>query len=282
MQYNNMLISVVITTKNAMEFIELCIQAIKNQTYKNIEIIVVDNFSKDGTDKKAKELQAKVYSKGPERSAQRNYGAEVASGEYVVFADVDMIFTERFIEEIVDIVSNDPDVVGIYMHQKIRVNSFFNKARDFEESFYRKTVIDCARIINRKKFLEIGGFDLTLNGPEDFDLDRRVRAIGKVAYMNEIYNHHENQTLWQYLRRKSYYSTSFEAYFKKWGFDEITKKQFGLFYRYFGVFTENGKWKIFFRHPILAIYIYFYKSMVGLVFLLSKFNISKRKNDYDR
>lgn len=277
---NNILISAVITTKNASDFIRLCIEALKKQTYKNIEIIVVDNFSTDGTLDIAKELGAIVYSKGPERSAQRNYGAEMSKGEFVCFIDVDMIFSENLIYECVE-ASKDKEVFGMYIHEKIYGKTFFNRVRDFEESFYRKTPIDAVRIVKRDVFLNIGGFDLSLNGPEDWDLDRRIRALGKTAYIEAIFEHYENQTLKEYLKRKSYYASTFDKYFEKWGFDETTKKQFGLFYRYFIVFFENGKWKKLIRHPIYALSMYFVKSLVGVVYLLSRFNISQKKNVYE-
>jgi len=80
-------VSVVITTKNEEKNIENCLQSIKGQTFRNIELIVVDNFSEDATVEIAKEYAAKVYSKGPERSSQRNYGAHVSSGEYLLYLD---------------------------------------------------------------------------------------------------------------------------------------------------------------------------------------------------
>lgn len=56
----NGLVSVIVTTKNEEEVIERLLKSIKNQTYKNIEIIVVDNGSSDKTKKDSK----KVYQKG--------------------------------------------------------------------------------------------------------------------------------------------------------------------------------------------------------------------------
>jgi glycosyltransferase involved in cell wall biosynthesis len=72
------LVSIIIPTKNSAEFLEQCLISIKNQSYKNIEIIVVDNFSKDSTREIAKRYGATIYLKGPERSAQRNYAAKKA------------------------------------------------------------------------------------------------------------------------------------------------------------------------------------------------------------
>ncbi len=56
-----------------------------------------------------------------------------------------------------------------------------------------------------------------------------------------------------YLKKKSYYSRGFAAYIAKWGKSNLEiKKQFGLRYRYLGVFLENGKWRRLLAHPLLA------------------------------
>ena len=71
-----MILSVIITTKNEEKNIANCLKSIKAQNYPHdkIEIIVVDNNSKDRTKEIAARFTDKVYNFGPERSAQRNYG----------------------------------------------------------------------------------------------------------------------------------------------------------------------------------------------------------------
>ena len=68
------LVSIVITTKNEEHNIENCLLSIKEQTYSNIEIILVDNNSNDKTIEIALNFTSKIFNKGLERSAQRNYG----------------------------------------------------------------------------------------------------------------------------------------------------------------------------------------------------------------
>ena len=68
------LVSVVITTRNEEKNIENCLMSIQEQTYKHIEIIVIDNNSSDKTKELSKQYTNKVFNQGPERSAQRNYG----------------------------------------------------------------------------------------------------------------------------------------------------------------------------------------------------------------
>ena len=96
----NELVSVIIPTRNSADTIEMCLKSIKNQTYPNIEIIVVDNYSKDETADIAGKY-AQVLQKDSERNAARNYGARNAKGDYLVHIDSDMELTSTVIEECV-------------------------------------------------------------------------------------------------------------------------------------------------------------------------------------
>lgn len=279
------MVSIVITTKNAEEFIADCIKSIVNSNYiakgGKIEIIVVDNHSTDKTVEIANSLGAKTFIKGPERSAQRNYGVEKSDGGIIGVLDTDMTLSENVISECVEIFEHNEKIKALYIPEKIFGNGFFNKVRNFERSFYNATAIDGVRFFRKEDFLKIGGYDISLNGTEDWDLDRRIKNIGKVSIIKSPLFHHENHTLKKYIIKKSYYASNFDNYFKKWGFDDITKKQFGLYYRYIGAFVEKGKWKKLLRHPILAFSMYFLLFLKGLVYIFSKFNISKKESVYN-
>lgn len=279
------MVSIVITTKNAEEFIADCIKSIINSNYiakgGKIEIIVVDNHSTDKTVEIANSLGAKTFIKGPERSAQRNYGVEKSDCGIIGVLDTDMTLSENVISECVEIFEHNKKIKALYIPEKIFGNGFFNKVRNFERSFYNATAIDGVRFFRKEDFLKIGGYDISLNGTEDWDLDRRIKNIGEVSIIKSPLFHHENHTLKKYIIKKSYYASNFDNYFKKWGFDDITKKQFGLYYRYIGAFVEKGKWKKLLRHPILAFSMYFLLFLKGLVYIFSKFNISKKESVYN-
>ena len=99
----DILVSVIITTKNEEKNIENCLLSVTDQEFPKdrLEIIVVDNNSSDATKKIAAQYSDKVFDKGPERSAQRNYGAEVASGRYMLYLDADMILSKTVVSECV-------------------------------------------------------------------------------------------------------------------------------------------------------------------------------------
>jgi glycosyltransferase involved in cell wall biosynthesis len=266
---NKALVSVIITTKNEEAHIEDCLRSIKKQSYKNIEIIVVDNNSSDKTKKISLKYTKKFFNKGPERSVQRNFGVEKAKGEYILYLDADMILTREVVQEGVKTSVYNHEIKGLYIPEKIVGDGFWIKARAFERSFYDATAIDCVRFIRRDAFMRVEGFNENLTGPEDWDFDKKIRNIGKTALMENILYHNEGQfNMSKYLSKKGYYAKSFDKYMDKWGKnDKDIKKQFGVYYRFLGVFIENGKWKNFIKHPLLAIGMYTLRVLVGLKFL---------------
>jgi glycosyltransferase involved in cell wall biosynthesis len=310
MLVNNPLISVVVTTKNEQDNIENCLKSIKNQSYKNYEIIVVDNFSTDQTKAIAQQYSNEFYEIGPERSAQRNYGfKELASGEFGLYLDADMILAPNLLRRFVESISENSS--GYFIEEIILGRSIFNKVRRFERFFYNTTPIDAVRIFPLAKFKKVGGFDEQLfasGSGEDWDLDIKLSTLGNFEIIPKIQNNKENveyfkenfprifnklpSKYWKldavlfhnetelsfldYLKKKKYYSKGFKGYIKKWGSDNpYIKKQFGFSYRYFKVFIEKGKWKIALSRPHLIIAILIYKFLVGVVYIQS--NMKKDK-----
>ncbi len=267
-----MLISIIITTKNEEKNIENCLESINRQNYPRdqIEIIVVDNSSTDRTKEIALKYTNLVFNKGPERSAQRNLGVEKSSGEYFIFLDADMILSENLIKDCVEKIQNNPEVIACYISEIVMGENFFSKVRRFERSFYDATVIDCARFIKKDAFLQVGGFDEDLTGPEDWDLDKKLRNIGRIDLIKTpIYHNEAEFNLRTYLDKKGYYSKSFDNYIAKWGADDRDlKKQLGIYYRFIGVFIEEGKWKKLILHPALSGGMIFLRFLTGIKFLM--------------
>jgi len=295
------LVSIVITTKNEEKNLGKCLMSIQSQTYpkEKIETIVVDNSSTDKTKEIAKKYTNKVFDKGPERSAQRNFGIKKAKGKYVMYLDADMILSPTVIKKSVEKLENS-DLVGLYIPEVILGNSCWSRVRRFERSFYDGTVVDCVRVMRRDVFQKTGGFDLKLIGPEDWDMDKKVRMIGKVEVLDKypfeeidnkvmkidsqtgdlveqlsklsscalLYHNETKFNLKRYFQKKSYYARSFDTYICKWGKNDLDiKKQFGFWYRYFGVFLEKGKWNRLFRYPVSAVGVFLLRFLVGISFI---------------
>jgi len=297
----NDIVSVIVTTKNEAKNIESCLRSITVQTYKNIEIIVVDNGSSDNTKETALKFTANVFDKGPERSAQRNYGMiEKSHGKYVMYIDADMLISPRLVESCLEEM-NKERCVAIHIPEIVLGKSYFSRVRRFEREFYNGTCIDGARFFLKSALVSAGGFDEGMSGPEDWDLDKKIKKIGKIGLIenrknqmppenwelsgfimergvlpadsgNVIFHNESEFSLGGYLSKKIYYSNSFESYIKKWGKnDPDIKKQFGFLYRYLTVFLEKGKWLKLLSHPLLTFGLYFLRILVGFTYILKKY-----------
>ncbi len=271
-------ISIIVTTRNEERHIASCLESVRRQDFsvEKMETIVVDNASTDRTKEIAREFTPLVFDHGPERSAQRNFGIERARGIYILYLDADMSLGEGLLKECLQKCERE-GLAGLYIPEKVVGEGFWIKVRDFERSFYDGTCIDAVRFVRRETAREIGGFDENLNGPEDWDFDRRLRAAGKVGIATAAIYHDEGRfSLRRYLAKKRYYSRGFAPYIAKWGReDPEIRKQFGFAYRYLGVFLENGKWRRLIFHPGLAGGMFFLRLAVGLVYLASR--VSRRK-----
>ena len=298
--YSSELVSVIITTKNEDKHIDTCLLSITEQTYSPIEIIVVDNYSSDRTQEIAFQFTDKVFNKGPERSAQRNFGmTEIARGKHVMFLDADMILGPKTVETCVSMVETG-NWVALHIPEFILGTKYFCRVRQFERSFYDGTVIDGARFFKKSVFVQVGGFDETMSGPEDWDIDKKVKKVGPIGLLpllsncteittwkltnlvsrngvnpigklNSIFHNEAEFNLLKYLSKKKYYSTGIDIYIKKWGEnDPDIRKQTGIWYRFFGVFIERCKWRRFLISPHLIPGIYLLRFLVGLLFLRKK------------
>ncbi len=267
------LVSVVVTTRNSAQFINNCFTSILDQTYTNIELLVVDNNSSDDTKKIAFLYTKQVYNFGPERSAQRNFGARKSNGFYFLYLDSDMTLSRTVISESVEKLEKNPDLLALYIPEIVTGVNYWSQVRRFERSFYDATVIDCVRFIRTNVFKKIGGFDETMSGPEDWDLDKKIRKTGSVGSVKSpLYHNEEEFKIQNYLAKKRYYTVSFKKYIEKWGpNDTDIHKQLGLRYRFFEVFTENGKWRKIVSHPFLSIGMFVLKFILGFQYLIMKY-----------
>ena len=267
------LVSVVVPTRNEARNIEPCLRAFDAAAAAGwCETLVVDNASDDHTAELAARCGARVFRQGPERSAQRNRGWREARGAFVFFLDADMRVPAATLDEIRARLAADDPPDALYVREVRVGGGWWIRMRNFERSFYDATCIDALRVIRRSLLEEAGGYDEALYACEDWDLDRRLLARAtRVALTDTALEHDEGAfRLRRHLRKKAYYAGSFDAYFKKWGRDAVTRRQFGLWYRFAGVFLEHGKWRRACRHPLLMAAIGFDRALVGAVCLLER------------
>ena len=295
------LVSVIVTTRNSDRFINDCLISIKNQSYKDIEIIIVDNNSSDETLRIAKKYTEKIFTKGPERSAQRNLGFRKSLGKWFMYIDSDMILSENLIEACV-LNCKKKKIEALYIKETILGNSFVCKVKRFERMFYEATLIDAPRFFSRNIFQILKGFDEKECpfGFEDWDINLRTSDLTKIELLksklhikkeakNEldslVYGNLLNEKVYEpclfhneidfefnfYLTKKDYYMQNVRLYLNKWASDNRVKKQFGFIYRFIFVFFENNKWKKVILKPHYYIFILFTRILLGFVYFKSKF-----------
>jgi glycosyltransferase involved in cell wall biosynthesis len=209
-------VSVVVPTKNSARTLAACLASIEGQTYKNVEVIVVDNSSSDATREIASEHGCVLLTMGPERSAQRNHGARVATGAHLLFIDSDMTLEPRIVADCVDAVASGAEAVII--PEVSFGEGFWARCKRLERSCYiGDDDIEAARFYARDLFFDVGGFDEELGGGEDWDLSRRVAGTGaRIVRVPSVIWHDEGRLkLGALLSKKYRYGKSYPAYRRK-------------------------------------------------------------------
>lgn len=206
-------VTVVVPTRNSERLLEPCLASLQNQTHVPDEIIVCDGRSTDGTVRIARESGALLLrSDVANRSAQRNKAAEVASGHFLLFIDSDMTLGRKVIEECLATFRQTD--AAIVIPEVFVGTSYWAKVRGFERAFYDGIWwMEAARWFRRSQFLKIGGYATDLVGPEDWDLDQRIRGFGDVRRISAMIDHNEGDTsLGSLLKKKAHYAFSLETF----------------------------------------------------------------------
>ena len=134
-------VSIIVPVYNVEKYFDKCIESILGQTYKNIEIIIVDDGTKDNCGKKAdeyaqKDSRIKVFHKeNGGVSSARNYGVRHASGEYCAFVDSDDYVTEDFIKVMITLANNtNADIIMCnYYNCYVNRNRQSSKLKKYEQ-----------------------------------------------------------------------------------------------------------------------------------------------------
>jgi glycosyltransferase involved in cell wall biosynthesis len=250
----NSKVSVIVPTKNSAEYLEPCLDSIRKQTYKNTELIVVDNNSDDSTKEIAKKYAHHVYDHGPERSAQRNFGVEKSKGIYVLIIDSDMVLKPKVVEESVDKISKNKMLKGLIVPEQSYGEGFWVKCKELERSFYiGVSWMEAARFFDRKTFNEFGGYDEENTGTEDYDLPQRIQqkyGTKSIGSINELIMHNEQRlSLLKTCKKKYYYAQKLQKYKSVEANKANFRKQSNPIARYKLFFSKPKK---LFRHPLIG------------------------------
>lgn len=119
MEKNNYKVSIILPVYNVEKYLKECFESIKKQTYKNIEIIFIDDGSTDNSKimvdefKKLDKRVKVIHKQNGGVSSAKNKGLEVATGDYITFIDPDDYVTEEYIEYLLKLSINNNSEISI-------------------------------------------------------------------------------------------------------------------------------------------------------------------------
>ena len=254
----NDLISVVIPTYNSEKTLDQCIQSIKSQFFKDIEIIVVDKFSSDRTQEIALGHGVRFFKLKEERSKAKNLGTKKSKGKYICFIDSDMLLEPSVMNECLEKINESKKFGGVIIPERSIGKGFWPKIRDFERSFYFNSIIESPRFFKKQLVEEVKGFDEKIVVFEESTLPQKIEKKGyetRARIKNSVIFHNENDfSLKKWLEKKFHYGKTISEYKRKYG--EYGESQISPIFR-LGLFLKNRN---FYSRPAYAIGVLFLKT----------------------
>lgn len=197
------LVSIIIPVYNEGKFISKCLESINNQTYKNFEIIVIDDGSTDNSvelvrNNKNVSLFVQVH-KGP--GSAKNFGASIAKGEILVFIDGDMYLHKDYLKNIIKPIINKKCVATYTTEEYVaNIDNIWAKCWNiniglpYNSPARRINLNDetlglAIRAVLKKNFVLYGGFNPKLGYIDD----RSIKKLkGKVVASKKAICYHYN------------------------------------------------------------------------------------------
>lgn len=207
-------VTVVVPTRNNIRTIEACLRSVAEQTHPEVELIVVDNHSSDGTPRLAARYADRVITAGPERSAQRNTGIEAATSRWVLWLDSDMVLPPRTITVALE-TARATGATGIALPERTIGEGFWTACRALERECYLDDPwLHNPRLVRRDYLVGEGAFHTKMSGPEDADLRMKMRSTGAgIELAPIIIDHDEGRlTVRDVLGKRYYYGRSIPAF----------------------------------------------------------------------
>jgi glycosyltransferase involved in cell wall biosynthesis len=188
-------VSIVIPAYNEEKYIGKTLQSITKQTYKNFELLVVDNNSTDHTAAIAKQYGATIlHEQNQGHVYALNAGMSHAKGDIIAVTDADTIVHTTWLATIVKSLTPD-EVIGVTGSAKI-VTGIESADRIFSGlySIFMKGnmllgkphVNGFSFAVKKKYFTQVGGLDLQYHISSDVDLGIRLYKFGKVLYVKDL------------------------------------------------------------------------------------------------
>lgn len=250
----NKKISIIIPVYNVEMYLEKCMQSILNQTYSNLEIILINDGSKDASGEICEKIAKKdnrvcvIHKENGGASSARNKGLEVATGDYIGFVDADDYITKDMYQYLYDLLTdNDADIAmcdftrdSSKLDENIQDGQlkYYETAEEIQDFFYRVNgEPSCYSIWNRlfkKEVLQDVRFiegKITEDVLFTYDVYKNTKKIVSSNLRKYLYVKNESGVTRSKLCKKDM------ALFDIW--DEIVNRESGT--AYFGWAVLNRK-----------------------------------------
>lgn len=195
-----MKVSVIIPCYNVAKYIEECLYSVYNQTYRNLEVIVVDNSSSDDTLVVVKRLKLEKYNdliiieeskKGA--CAARNKGLSLANGEWIQFLDADdIIYPEKIANQIMLIqgLSNLDFIAGAFFKKNLTSNELKkvipSSKNPLLDVYVREYGNTCSNLWRKNTLDALTGWNENLSSSQETELMFRLLANHGLSIIDEV------------------------------------------------------------------------------------------------
>lgn len=182
--------SVIVTTRNEEKYIGDCLRSVRNQTVKNIEIIVTDSKSTDKTVQIARKYANRVIVKNCGVSEGRNAGAKAARSDILVFLDADTMLMPDALEKVLEpyksrkVVGTTCPVLPTRAAPHYVATYMFHNGFSRMSTIVRKPQVTAIFCTYRKSsFEKVGGFNHEVGILEDYHLSLKIGKLGRVRFV---------------------------------------------------------------------------------------------------
>ncbi len=279
----NPLVSIIIPTFNSGKTLGRCLDSVKNQTYDEIEIVVVDGGSRDNTRAIARSYTDKVYlSTKRSRTANINFGVKMSRGEFVYRVNHDVILEPKMVEEAVKKCKDGGfDSVSIFSSPDPSI-SFWAKVRKVEKDCYKDDILFTgACFFRRDVFQDLGGYNENIVFDDCYELNTRLRnanyTIGQIK--SQEFHLGEPETIRDIFNNQYYYGKTIREFLKT-NPNATTAVQLSPLR-----LPLLKNWKEFAKHPDLTIgfivydIVQYFAAFLGLISsLISKKKVREQEN----
>jgi glycosyltransferase involved in cell wall biosynthesis len=196
-------ISVVVPTFNEEKYIKPCIESLKNQDFKDFEVIAIDK-STDSTPQLCQQAGWKIVAqKTPGISAARAEGFAATKADIIASTNADTKVNSDWLTKIYEGFA-DPEVVCVYgpvrfIEEHTAFYRFMNQLGLFLYKLSHTLKSDHPSgenfAVRRSAYNQIGGFNIKLPTAEDVDLCYRISKVGKMLFLPDLIAYTSNRRL---------------------------------------------------------------------------------------